>query len=164
MNQGKGPDILGLCEVENKPVLDLLLSRLSSLQRNYKVAHHDTKDKRGIDIAFIYDGNKFTLKGQYFHVVLKRTATRDLFQVNLKTPSGALLICIGNHWPSRRGGEYHTEPYRIIAAETLSYWNERIFEILGEDVPIIVMGDFNDEPYSRLWLIRLMRTFPRAIK
>jgi hypothetical protein len=36
------------------------------------------------------------------------------------------------------------EPYRILAAETLAYWHERIMDIKGAD-----MGDFNDEPFSR---------------
>jgi len=149
MNDGAGPDMLGVCEVENKHVLDLLVSSLASLGRNYRVAHHDTSDQRGIDVAFIYDGNLFTSHEQFFYVVLKRTATRDIFQLNLKTAAGRTLIVIGNHWPSRRGGELESEPYRIIAAETLSYWHERILEKIGKNTPIIVMGDFNDEPFSR---------------
>jgi len=98
MNQGTGPDILGVCEVENKPVLDLLVNSLQPLGRNYDVAHHDTSDQRGIDVAFIYDKSKFDYEGQFFCTILKRTATRDIFQVNLKTiPGGNPLILIGNH-------------------------------------------------------------------
>ena len=149
MNNCNGPDILGVCEVENKPVIDLLINSLSPLDRNYKVVHHDTSDLRGIDIAFIYDRNKFKFEQQFFHVILKRSATRDLFQVNFKCPSGRDLILVGNHWPSRSGGALFTEPYRIIAAETLSYWHERILEKKGEDVVVLIMGDFNDEPHSR---------------
>lgn len=55
---------------------------------------------------------------------------------------------IGNHWPARSGGEFKTEPYRIMVAETLAYWHERIVETKGEDIPILVMGDFNDEPFN----------------
>ena len=62
MNNDSGPDILGVCEVENKPVMDRLVTSLNSLNRNYKVAHHDCSDERGIDVAFIYDGDKFTFK------------------------------------------------------------------------------------------------------
>ncbi|NIA32065.1 MAG: endonuclease/exonuclease/phosphatase [Actinobacteria bacterium] len=148
-NNGAGPDLLGVCEVENKRVLDLLVDSLASLGRNYQIAHHDTSDQRGIDVAFIYDGNLFTSHEQFFYVVLKRTATRDIFQLNLKTMAGKTLIVIGNHWPSRRGGELESEPYRIMAAETLSYWHERILEKLGKNTPIVVMGDFNDEPFNR---------------
>jgi predicted extracellular nuclease len=149
MNGNKGPDILGVCEVENQPVVQRLAGSLSSLGRDYRVAHHDASDQRGIDVAFIYDAAAFALERQFFHVVLKRTGTRDLFQVNLRSASGKLLILIGNHWPSRTGGQFESEPYRIVAAETLSYWHERILEEKGEDAAILVMGDFNDEPHNR---------------
>jgi hypothetical protein len=82
-------------------------------------------------------------------VVTQRNATRDLLQANFTTHKGNPLILIGNHWHSRISGEMETEPYRIIAAETLSYWMERIMEIRGDDTPVLVMGDFNDEPFSR---------------
>lgn len=149
MNNGLGPDILGVCEIENEPVLDKLVEKCCSLNRNYKVAHHDTSDHRGIDIAFIYDSDLFTAEEQYHYEVLKRSATRDLFQVNMRTAKGREFILIGNHWPARSGGVYETEPYRIIAAETLSYWMERIFEIRGNKIPVYLMGDFNDECFNR---------------
>jgi hypothetical protein len=36
----------------------------------------------------------------------------------------------------------------MIAGETLSYFLDRIKEIRGE-IPVFVMGDFNDEPFNR---------------
>ena len=149
MNQGQGPDILGVCEIENEPVLQRLVKSLEPLKRDYAIAHHDTSDQRGIDVAFIYDRIKFTKGLQFNHVILKRTATRDLFQVNFQTRSGKDLILVGNHWPSRLGGVLESEPYRIVAGETLSYWVSRILEEKGQDVAVIVMGDFNDEPFNR---------------
>ena len=149
INAGAGPDLLGLCEVENRPVLEKLLQSLAPLGRQYEIAHHDTSDKRGIDVAFIYDSNKFTAQEQFFHVILKRAATRDIFQVNFRTADGRELIVIGNHWPSRSAGELESEPYRITAGETLSYWIERIEELKGNDAAVVVMGDFNDEPFNR---------------
>jgi endonuclease/exonuclease/phosphatase family metal-dependent hydrolase len=150
MNGGNGPDLLGVCEVENNPVLEQVVDSLDPLGRAYEIAHHDCKDLRGIDVAFIYDSDSFKSKEQFCHIVLKRTATRDLFQVNFTLKeSDRDLVVVGNHWPSRDNRVYYTEPYRIIAAETLSYWNKRIQEIKGKDTPTLVMGDFNDEPSSR---------------
>lgn len=63
--------------------------------------------------------------------------------------SNTLLVLIGNHWPSRTIGELQTEPYRLAAADALSYFHKRILEEYGEDTPIIVMGDFNDMPFNR---------------
>ncbi|REL24481.1 endonuclease/exonuclease/phosphatase [Rhodohalobacter sp. SW132] len=149
MNNGQGPEIIGVCEVENKPVMDKLVDKLNPLNRNYVTAHHDTSDNRGIDIAFIYDGDLFDFEGQFHYEVLKRSATRDLFQVNFRTKKGNAFILIGNHWPARSAGIYESEPYRIIAAETLSYWLVRIFEIRGSGIQVFVMGDFNDECFNR---------------
>lgn len=148
MNDGKGPDILGVCEVENKKVLEKLVATLG-VGRDYGIAHHDMSDKRGIDVAFIYDKNLFTAHETFARVILRRNATRDLFQVNFKTANNRELVCIGNHWPSRSGGEEASAPYRMMAGETLSYWMERITSHLGEEVPVLVMGDFNDEPFDR---------------
>jgi len=154
MNDNKGPDLLGVCEVENRVVLDKLVAALAFTGRNYGVVHSDTNDARGIDVAFIYDKKLFkkpNKKEIFSHVVIKRNATRDIVQVNFKTrsPQKNDLVVIGNHWPSKLGGDLESEPYRIIAGETLSYWLERIYANLYSNVPIIVMGDFNDGPFNR---------------
>ena len=156
LNAGEGPDILGVCEVENEAVLSKLAGKLNQAlpQRRYQVVHSDTLDQRGIDIAFVYDNRRFNKprdRDVFNYVVLKRNATRDLLQVNFRTAGSNKkdLVVIGNHWPSRLGGVLGSEPYRIIAAETLSYWLERIPEKMGREPPILVMGDFNDEPFDR---------------
>ncbi len=151
MNEGMGPDLLGLCEIENDYVLQLLSSALAPTGRNYAIAHFDMSDQRGIDVAFIYDGDRFfTTPGEQFsHFIVKRYATRDLFQVNFRTIDANLLVMIGNHWPSRSGGQYESEPFRIMAGETLAYFHQRIKEVQGNDTAVIAVGDFNDEPFNR---------------
>lgn len=147
MNGGRGPDILGVCEVENRPVLEKLVAKLNP-DRHYAVEHHDTSDERGIDVAFIYDPAIVAAHKQFNYVVLRRNATRDIFQVNFQTTAGNTLICIGNHWPSRSGGELDSRPYRQMAGETLAYWLERIRAIQGPGTAVVVLGDFNDEPFD----------------
>lgn len=150
MNDSKGPDIIGLCEVENKIVVEKLLRQLIITNRNYRVVHQDMNDKRGIDIAFIYDKNKYDFKNEiYSYELLKRSYTRDILQVEFHTKSGNSFIIIGNHWPARRAGKYKSEPYRMMAGETLSYWLKRIQSIRFKEMPILVVGDFNDSPFDR---------------
>ena len=55
MNDGKGPDILGVCEIENKNVIKQLIKKLDLPSRSYKIAHDNSNDGRGIDVAFVYD-------------------------------------------------------------------------------------------------------------
>lgn len=149
MNDDQGPDILGVCEVENKIVLEKLIDTISS-NRHYEIAHDDAKDERGIDVAFIYDSDKFTFKDKFSHAIVKRSATRDIFQINLKIKRVAQdIVLIGNHWPSRSGGTYESAPYRMMAGENLAYFHQRIVEENDENIPIIAMGDFNDEPFDR---------------
>jgi len=168
MNNGRGPDILGVCEIENENVLRKLIDKIKSgnpASRNYDVVHHDCRDLRGIDVAFIYDKDLFGFyvkdpnaqegsddrRYWFSHEVIKRSPTRDILQLNLhpKEEPTKPLIVVGNHWPSRLGGVYETEPYRIMAAETLSYFNLRIQQVYGSRTPILVMGDFNDDPGNR---------------
>ena len=164
VNLSQGPDILGLCEIENRHVLELLAKTIRQQlpSRNYKIVHADTQDKRGIDVAFIYDKNKFEVEKDaksgedlvFSHFIMKREATRDLLQVNFKVKAGGKrLVLIGNHWPSRSGGQYESEPYSIVAGETLGYFHQRILDVNEKDddrnTAILAMGDFNDEPFSR---------------
>ncbi len=162
-NEGNGPDVLGVCEVENRQVLEILVDKLQDLTgKNYRIVHADTQDKRGIDIAFLYDKDMFEIEKDiqtghelvFSHFILRREATRDLLQVNFMTkPSNKRLVIIGNHWPSRSGGQYESEPYRIVAGETLSYFHKRILEENSSqdksNTSILTMGDFNDEPFNR---------------
>ena len=153
MNEEKGPDLLGICEVENRSVLDRLKEKIDSVaSRNYDVIHADTQDERGIDVAFLYDKTKFEVEPDkvFFHTIVKRVATREIVQVNFKSKAtGNRLVLVGNHWPSRMGGQLESEPFRLIAGETLAYFNQRIQEVHGEDTSVMIMGDFNDEPFNR---------------
>ena len=154
MNNGKGPDLLGVCEIENQRVMDQLAAKITTATRSYKTAHHDMSDKRGIDVGFIYDETLFEKKEEFSYHVRKRTATRDIYQINFVTkPADNPIVIIGNHWPARSAGVYKSEPYRIIAAETLAYWHDRIEEEFKDqglgNPPIVVVGDFNDEPFNR---------------
>jgi len=148
LNSGRGPDLLGVCEVENEYVMNLLVQALSSLRRTYAIVHHDSPDERGIDVAFIYDANMFRAEETFDHCVMRRTATRDILQVNFKTQSDRLFVLLANHWPSRSNDEQKSAGYRAIAGETLAYFHQRILEVKGTDAPVLAMGDFNDEPFD----------------
>ncbi|MCG8404138.1 MAG: endonuclease/exonuclease/phosphatase family protein [Phycisphaerales bacterium] len=147
-----GPDLLGVCEVENDTVLQLLLDRVNLPARDYKIAHHMSPDARGIDVSFVFDNNVLNIHDVGHQMILKRRATRDLFWVELEVKeTGAVFIAVGNHWPSRSAGRYESAPFRMLAGETLSFILSRLFNEfdVGDKIPVIVMGDFNDEPCDR---------------
>lgn len=151
MGGGAGPDLLGVCEVENRFALEALSDRLDQLlpNRNYSIVHADsTKDKRGIDTAFIYDKNRMVIVETeiFSHFVMRRTGTRDITQCTFVTNAGNQFVALSNHWPSRSGGTIESAGYRMTAGETLGYWHERIREEKSKDIAVIAMGDMNDDP------------------
>jgi predicted extracellular nuclease len=160
MNGDAGPELLGICEVENRFVVDLLVGALNARLpgRNYDVVHADTDDARGIDVAFVYDPALFEAPADevFFHVVMRRNATRELVQVNFKTQRNRTWSVFGNHWPSRSGGQFESAGYRDIAGETLSYFHQRALEVHGADTPALAMGDFNDEPFDASLVIHAL--------
>jgi predicted extracellular nuclease len=139
MNDGRGPDVLGLCEVENLKVVEMLVARLAPLGRKYEIVHKDSPSDRGIDCALIYDANVFSLSDSKFHFV-DAQRTRDIVEARLKRDDAELFVFV-NHWPSRNNDEWQ----RLKAAEVL---RRRLDEILAADAKadIVMMGDFNDEP------------------
>jgi endonuclease/exonuclease/phosphatase family metal-dependent hydrolase len=139
MNGGKGPDVLGLCEVENLKVVEMLRDKLSSLGRKYEIVHQDSPSDRGIDCALLYDANVFGLTDSKFHFVDAKK-TRDIIEARLHRDGGDLFVFV-NHWPSRR----NPEDQRLKAADVL---RKRLDEILAADpkADIVMVGDFNDEP------------------
>ena len=82
---------------------------------------------------------------------MRRTATREIFQVNLQTHRGRTWAVFGNHWPSRSGGQMESAGYRAIAGETLAFFHERVLQVHGPATPVLAMGDFNDEPFDPRW-------------
>ncbi len=146
MNNGNGPDILGVCEVEHQSLLDSM-TRNYLPDFNYKTAYAESPDARGIDNGLIYNAAKFSLLSVSADTVNLPDGgqTRLILNVNLKSGTGDTLIIFVNHWPSRRTGQDKSEEKRIRAAETLK---NRIDLYLNKisDPKIILLGDFNDEP------------------
>ena len=152
-----GADLLSVCEVENRFALEAVSNRLNVLLPacRYDIVHVDaTREKRGIDTAFIFDSAVLTANPQelFSHWAMRRAGTRDITQSTFTTQGGNELIALANHWPSRsaptgRGSQF-SAGFRATAGETLGYWHERIREVKGENAAIIAMGDFNDDPFD----------------
>ena len=136
----------------------------------------ESPDIRGIDTSLIYSANVLELAGQPVgHLVFLRYPTRDIFQVPLRVrATGAELMVLVNHWPSRRQGQYESEPFRLTVANHCGRLVDDVLKfpraefLLLPDTPesltvlnqrwdrnVLLMGDFNDEPFSRSMLTYL---------
>jgi endonuclease/exonuclease/phosphatase family metal-dependent hydrolase len=148
MSEGEAPSFLGVCEIENRLVLEDLASDKQLKRAHYKIVHVESPDERGIDVAFFYDSRIFTVNNQEAlqpDLSAFKDKTRDILHVDGTLASGERLHFIINHWPSRGGGKRESEPKRIQAAKALSSIKDKILS-QEPTANIIVMGDFNDEP------------------
>lgn len=147
------PALIGLAEVENNLVLDDLLASKHLHDLPYDYVHFDSPDERGIDVALLYNTSVFEVEvSEVFPVNIYDNDgcidyTRDILLVTGFLNSERVQIIV-NHWPSRHDGELETEPKRLLAAETASEIIQRI-KHEDSDAKIIVMGDFNDDPFSK---------------
>lgn len=170
MHGGAGPDLLGLCEVENRGVVERLMAEIG--RDDYHLAHVESPDIRGIDCSLIYSANVFNdppsddIHGYLVHF---RFPTRDIFQVRLTLKAtGTELNVFVNHWPSRQQGQFQSEPHRITVGERCGQLVDEVLKLKREDyaqIPdtveglaqlnarwnrnVLLMGDFNDDPFSR---------------
>lgn len=144
------PVILGVSEVENRKVLEDLTNTKVLKNKNYNIIHYDSPDRRGIDVALLYQPNYFNPSHhQNFELKLwdekgARIYTRDQLLVSGYL-DGELIHIIVNHWPSRRGGEQKSSYKREKAAYLTTQIIEKVRET-DPDAKIIIMGDLNDDP------------------
>jgi len=104
-----GPAIIGACEIENRKVLEDLVQQEKLKERDYQIIHFDSPDKRGIDVAMLY-------QAKYFSPTKSQTVPFDLVKPNGDTVftrdilmveglfDGEQMTILVNHWPSRSGG------------------------------------------------------------
>ncbi len=145
------PEIIGLCEVENRYVIDGI-TKFSVLSKyKYRVIHEESPDKRGIDVCFLYRQEKFTpVYYKAIHINFPNNArkTRDILYVKGFTNKSDTLHIFINHWPSRWGGQLNSEPKRVFVANVLKNTIDSIFKT-NRNANIIITGDFNDEPENK---------------
>jgi len=147
INAEELPEVIGLCEVENRGVLEDLIATEPLTAGNYQIVHTDSPDKRGIDVALLFRKKEFKVVSHEVIGVDPGFETRDILHVNGKLGKDEFHLFV-NHWPSRSGGAEQSEPNRLVAARVLK---KQVDELLTEnaEAKIIIIGDMNDEPDNK---------------
>ncbi len=146
------PEIICLAEVENARSLKKLCLHTPLNKYEYEIVHYESPDRRGIDVALIYDKSKVKgIRSDKFRIFFPfeiSGTTRDILYFKALVNTRDTLHILINHWPSRRAGQKKSEPKRLHLARIL---RSKIDSILAIDscANIIVTGDFNDEPSNR---------------
>jgi hypothetical protein len=171
------PTIIGGSEVENRGVLEDLIKEPKLLPFDYGIIHFDSPDKRGIDVALLYQ-KKYFKPTSFSNIPLliyknkvaikeeKKEESDDELDDKVETTKdnnrvftrdqllitgfleGEEISIIVNHWPSRSGGEKASSQFREAAGRL----NRKIIDSLQNINPnakVFTMGDLNDGPYNK---------------
>ncbi|MEL1240979.1 endonuclease/exonuclease/phosphatase family protein [Flavobacterium flavipallidum] len=171
-DNANAPTLIAGSEIENRNVLEDLIQQPNLAAQDYGIIHFDSPDKRGIDVALLYQ-KKFFMPTSYRNIPLNirrkenqpfdgdseetddqivenssknRIFTRDQLLVT-GFLEGEEIHIIVNHWPSRSGGEKKSSPYR----EAAGMLNRKIIDSLQKINPnakVITLGDLNDSPFN----------------
>lgn len=156
------PPLVGLCEVENRYVLNKLIYETPLKPFKYKFIHHESPDMRGVDVALLYRPDVFRLIASRstsirfpFDTVAQ---TREILMVKGTLFDSDTIVLLINHWPSRRGGNLASQPRRNYVARVLRGLADSVQHRpvpdsqptpgAGQYSNIVIMGDFNDEPFD----------------
>lgn len=145
---GNLPDLVGLCEVEDKSCLKDLVQHPTLQKGNYDFLITDGQDVRNIDVALLYDKSVFKLQAHRFinatNPETPQNKTRDILLAHFKYWNENVYVFVV-HFPSRIGGIEKTEPKRLYAASRVRSAVDSL-QKLQSNAKILVMGDMNDWP------------------
>ena len=151
--------VLGVSEIENRHVLEDLVSEPAIAAANYQIVHYDGPDRRGVDCGLLYDPTKMTLvesesipftfapssiKFDMTQEEKDNFRTRDILMVHgiIDGEHFAFYVC---HLPSRLGGK---------GADNRARGGEIVYDHAMKmmqkypGINIVIMGDMNDNPFD----------------
>ncbi len=145
----ENPIFIGLAEIENRFVVQDLMKTGRLANTKYRIAHFESPDVRGIDVALAFDHNLFQMTyKEAIKVSFENEPnfkTRDILYVKGVFYDSSEAHVFVNHWSSRRGGQEKSEYKRVKAAQLLKGKVDSLLA-LNSSANIIIMGDFNDYP------------------
>ena len=150
--------VLGVSEIENEKVLlDLAATDLLK-PYHLSVCHHESPDRRGVDVAFFYDASRFKiLNTRAFPTIVPNNPdfiTRDQWLMTGVLDGVDTLDIVVNHWPSKSGGEKRSLPGRMAAGQLGRQIADSVLQS-RPNAKFIYMGDLNDNPTSKCILAEM---------
>lgn len=145
------PIVIGVSEIENRGVLQDLAAQEKLAPAGYRIAHFDSPDLRGVDVAFFYRPDVLQqVESRPIRVIMPDDSTfltRDILHLSATIADEKFHFFV-NHWPSRRGGQQSSESKRMTAAQILRRTTDSI-TAAEPDANIVIMGDLNDDPTDK---------------
>lgn len=153
-NNKRWHTILGISEIENRLVIEDLVSQPEIADANYQIVHYDSPDRRGVDVALLYKPDQFTYLDSesipfdfnsdidFSDTDTSYFKTRDILMVHGLIAGEHFAFYVA-HLPSRIGGKGGN--LRSRGAEII-YNHSREMEAKYPGIKIVAMGDMNDNP------------------
>ena len=140
VNDGRGPDVIALQEVENIAILERLRTEFLGESGYEPAVLIEGNDSRGIDVAFL---SRLPLAAEpQLHDLIfdgefadRVDDTRGILQADFGMPDGSILTGFAVHFPA----PYHPTGMRVSAYDTLN----RLQANLPDDRHVFAAGDFN---------------------
>ena len=155
-DNGRYHTILGVSEIENRHVLEDLVSQPEIAAANFQIVHYDGPDRRGVDVGLLYRPDQFKVLEsrsipftfdsespfEYTKEEQEQFRTRDILMVRglLDGEMFAFFVC---HLPSRlgsKGNDLRSRGGEIVYQTSVELMREY------PGIKIAVMGDMNDNP------------------
>ena len=140
------PQVISMCEIENRKVLEDLVFETYLSKFNYRIIHEDSPDRRGIDVCLIYRKDFIEILNYRYLVpagIFNETfSSRSVLYARMAVGNDTIHLFV-NHWPSRRGGVLAGEDLRMRMASMVKEKSDSISLESGGSAKIVIMGDFN---------------------
>lgn len=143
----KPPEIIGMCEVENRRILQDLVSGTYLSKYRYGIVHEDSPDRRGIDVCMIYNPEAVSILKYRYIVPYNRVSfkSRSILYVMVRAGDDTIHLFF-NHWPSRTGGVLPGNDLRHELAAVMKGKIDSLQSLNAGRSKIVVAGDFNSKP------------------
>ncbi len=139
VDDGRGPDVVALQEVENVEILERLRTEYLADAGYLPAVLIEGSDARGIDVAFL---SRLPVSDAALHPLelpeefaARQGDVRGLLQATFELPGGALLTGFSVHLPA----PFHPTEMRVIAYDHLN----RMLANIPDDHNVFAAGDFN---------------------
>jgi endonuclease/exonuclease/phosphatase family metal-dependent hydrolase len=139
VNDGRGPDIVALQEIENVDVLEQLRADYLAAAGYLPAVLIDGTDVRGVDVAVL---SRLPVSNVTLHPLElpadfaeRQGDVRGLLQATFELPGGASLTGFSVHFPA----PFHPTEMRVIAYEHLTH----VLATVPETHNVFAAGDFN---------------------
>lgn len=141
------PDLVGLCEVEDARILEILVQHPILAPYGYRFVHRDSPDHRGMDVACLYREKRIRLSSWRIsesEVRMSDEGTRDLLHFCGVWGDHDTLDLLLVHFISKyRGAGATADPRRRQAAQ-LAHLADSVSRVRVTGLTVLA-GDFNAE-------------------